>query len=371
MTLAHVARRLVFEARLRRLVYLVVGLILLVFCFFPRPYVARAKILPQENGSAAGLGSMVDVLGGRLNGTGSFLTDRSSVEAYLVIGRSNEVAREVVKRLDLAGPGRRYATEASALRSLNRKVDVHALLGGTLEVETFAHDSDEALTLNSAFLDAVNHRINLLSRNQVSAKRALVRTRFAEAAARVGETEQALNAFRQRNRLADPTALFGAAVSERAGLEANLQAKLVELNALRSLFGADNIRLQETEAQIQALRQQIAETNKAREDSTGLNLAAQTRLTNQYLNLYRDYRFAQSLFDIYSRFSEQVELQELASQSGADIQVIEEPHLDVQRHYNVLAVGLLAAWLTLILFLEVYAPATGMHLPSRRFDTGA
>lgn len=358
--------RVATDRRLRWTFYAILLALLLVLSLFPRPYVARAKILPQENGSAAGLGSMIDVLGGRLNDISALLGQRSSIEAYLLIGRSNEVVLDVIKRLNLTGPGREYPDAESAREALSKKVDIHALLGGTLEVEVFTHDAGQAMRLTNAYVLAINKRIGDLSRLQVEAKRNLVHDRFIDSTTRVAQTEQALSAFRARNRLAEPLSQFGAAVSSRASLEGNLQAKLVELQTVRRFAGDESMRLRTVQSEISALRQQIEASNLAQDSSTGLNLAAQTQVLSRYYNLYRDYQFAQGLFNIYSRFSEQVELQELAAESGADIQILEAPHLDAERHYNVSAVALLAACLTLILFVELYAPATGLHLPMAR-----
>ncbi len=358
--------RVASDRRLRWRIYVILLAVLLLLSFFPRPYVARAKILPQENGSAAGLGSMIDVLGGRLNDYSSLLGQRNSIESYLLIGRSNEVVLDVIDRLKLVGAGRRYADLDDAEADLGRKADIHALLGGVMEIEVHANDADEARALASAYLVAINNRIGKLSRGQVQAKRNLVSDRFSDAARRVTSAEAALDAFRRRNGLAAPEAEFSAAVGQRTQLQATLQAKVVQLQTLRRFAGSDNQQLLALESDIGALRSQIARMSDAGGGVGGLNVGAITATSNQYLNLYRDYRFAQGLYDTYARFSEQVELQELAAGSGADIQVIEAPHLDTGRHYNVWAVALLWSLILLIIFIELYAPVTDLRLPFAR-----
>lgn len=253
-----------------------------------------------------------------------------------------------------------------AKNAIRRRVDVHALLGGSLEIEVRTHDYDRSLQWTQAYLDSVNERIGTLSRNQVAAKRALVTDRTRQATERLARAEAALTAFRQRNRLADPEEEFGAAVTQRTSLEAELQAKLVQLQTVQRFAGEENYQLRTLQTEVAALRRQIAQSHRASRDATGPNLAAQSAISLQYLTLYRNYRFAQSLYDVYARFSEQVELQELAAQSEADVQVLEAPHVDTRIQYNLPAAVLLAALVVLICFIEFYAPMTGLRLPFKQ-----
>src|SRR3546814_628304 len=107
-------------------------------------------------------------------------------------------------------------------------------MGGIIEVEVRTRDAAEAEALTRAYVDAISDRIVALGKDRVERKRAIVSQRFKEAADRVVATEEALNDFRRRNRLAEPQAELGAALSVRAGLEARLQAKQVELQPLQN-----------------------------------------------------------------------------------------------------------------------------------------
>ena len=77
---------------------------------------------------------------------------------------------------------------------------------------------------------------------------------------------------------------------------------------------------------------------------------------------YRDYRFAQALYEVYARSSEEVAVETLAAETASDVQLIEAPRLDSDRKVNVPAVALLALLIALALFTEIYAPATGIDL---------
>lgn len=349
------------DARLRRRGYALIALLLLLLCVFPQPYVARAKVVPQDSESL-GLGSMMSALGGQLQNFAALLGGgRQPIDLYLAIGRSAEVEDAVIAKLKLVGAGG-YSTVAAAQRALERKVDVHSLTGGIIEIETRTHNAAEAKRLTGAYVSAISNRIVELGRERVERKRKVVMQRFRDAADRVTRTQAALENFRKRNHLAEPEAELGSALSLRAGLEAQLQAKQVELQTLRQFQGPENPQLKAVEEEVANLRAQIARTATPASGAAGPNVAGLSEVSGEYLDLYRDYRFAQALYEVYSRSSEEVAVEMLAGETASDVQVIEAAHLDPDRKFNIPAVAALALVLLLALFTELYAPATGLDL---------
>jgi len=357
---------LIERARIRRSIYAVLALLLLVLCFVPRPWVARAKLLPQES-SSAGLGQIISSLGGQLSNFANLLTGgRSPNDLYLIIGRSNTVTEDVIRNLHLVGPGQRYSTAHAARIDLARKVDVHLLIGGVVEVETRTHDPQVSLELTQAYLTAISDRIGALTRQTTKRKGEIVAQRFRDAQARVLETERNLDAFRRANRLASPEAQLGSAIALRTSLQAQLSARQVELQSAQQTAGPENPQPRAIRAQIAELQAQIARTARPSMNAAGPNMGGLSQLQSRYLDLFRDYRFAQALYDVYARASEQVAVEELVADSATFIQVIEPANLDAERHFNIWAVGLLSLVVIAAIFTEVYVPATGLRWPGRR-----
>lgn len=340
--------------------YAIAALVLAVLCIVPQPYEARAKLVPQEPGSL-GLGSTMNALGGQLGGFAALLGGgKQPIDLYLAIARGREVADAVIARLKLDGV---YGSPRAARLALVRKVDVHSLTGGVIEVETRSRDADEAEALTRAYVVAITDRLNTLGHDRVERKQKVVRARFGQAAARVVKAEGALTAFRRRNRLAEPEAQLGAELSLRAALQAQLQAKQVEMQTLRQFQGDENPQLRAAQSEVAALRAQIARAGSPASGAAGPNVAGLSEVSGAYLDLYRDYRFAQALYEVYARSSEEIAVESLAAETASDAQVIEAPRLDADRKFNVPAVALLALVIALALFTEVYAPATGIRLP--------
>lgn len=366
---------IVTRPRNRRLLYAVAAIVLAVLCVFPQPHVARAKLLPQES-SSAGLGQIISSLGGQLSTFANLLTGgRAPNDLYLIIGRSDAVRNDVIAALKLVGERRPYATAQAAKIDLDKKVDVRLLLGGVVEIETTTRDPRESLSLTNAFVRAISDRIGLLTRQTTTRKGQIVEQRFREAIMRVNQTQGVLDRFRRQNRLASPDVQLGAAISLRTDLQARLQAKLVELQTVQQFAGPENPQLRAVQAELASLRAQIGRTERPTLSAGGPNVAGLSELSSEYLNLFRDYRFAQALYDVYARASEQVAVESLVAESASFIQVVEPANIDPERHYNVTAVALLALVVLLAAFTEFYAPATGLTWPDARarkpVDAGA
>lgn len=355
------AGRLWSDTRRRRIVYAVVALVLAILCVFPAPQVARVKLLPAMTSNdvsslfgGAGAQGLAALLG----------VARAPTDLYLSMGRSDDVQKAVIKQLDLAGPGKRYPSVKRAQVALNRMVDVRSLLGGVIEVVVTSYDSELSQALAQGYTKAIANKIEGMAKEQIALQRKISSQKLGDAQMQVNRAADALRTFQQSNKLLlSPEAQFGAALSQRVEIESEIQAKTVALKALERSAGPENFELNNLQVQVATLRGQLARLASPATSQTGPNAEGMTVLSSRYLNLYRDYSLAQAIYAVYVRFAEQSALNELLSNEGRPIQLVEAAHLDAQRHYNLAAVGLVALLGILAFVTEVYGPATGVRIP--------
>jgi len=356
---------LLSDRRRRRNGYALLAVVLAILCLFPQPFVGRAKVVPQDPSSP--LRGVIGGGGGLQDFAALFGGGRRAIDLYLTIGQSEDVRNDVIRNLRLVGSSWNYRTQRAARVRLERRVDIQSLPGGVIEIQAKTHDADESLRLTRAYSAAIAERFKRLNEEQLTTKRKLVDSRFRDAALRLAQAQATLDAFRRRNRLsAIPEAELGAALTVRTGLEAQLQAKLVELDTLQRFLGPENPRLVGVQSEVRQLRHRLARSIAPAATPGGPNAGELTALNSEYVNLYRDDVFAQSVYQIYARISEEVAVEELSGRTAATVQVIEAPHVDAWRHYNVSAVAALALLALAVLFTELYAPATGIDLWRRR-----
>ncbi|MDT9013638.1 capsule biosynthesis protein [Novosphingobium sp. APW14] len=346
----------------RLVIYAVLAVVTGLLIFFPRPWTARAQIVPQDtSASAASTTTLLGALGGNAQGIGSLLTGgRPSNDLYLIIGRSDSVTEDAIKSLKLVGPDAEYPTMRAAKLALAKKVDVHMLLGGVLEIETKTHSPKESIAITVAYQNAVGRQLASFGKQIIVNKRRIVTRRFNNAATRVAKAEAKLAAFRRENNLAAPEQQFGSVLSQRTALEAQLQAKLLELQTMQQFRGPESQELAALQSEIAGLRRDIAKSTVPQLTATGPNVAGLSNIITRYLDLYREYRVQQAIYDVYQRSFEQVEVEELAAESASYIQIIDAAHLDATRQINNWGVALFGLVLLLSIFTEWYGPATGL-----------
>lgn len=351
----------------RRLAYAVAALVLAILVVFPRPYVAQARIVPQDTAaSAASTTALLGALGGTAGNIGSLLSGgKPSNDLYLVIGRSSSVKEDVVNALGLVGAGRRFPDLASATLWLDKHVDVHLLLGGVMEVQTKLYEPAEAASITAVYSEAIGRHLASFGKQLIANKRGVVSRRFGDAGQRVAQAEAQVAAFRRANNLAEPEQQLSSALTQRASLDAQLQAKTIELRTQEQFRGPESSELRALQSDIAGLRSQIARQSVPATGIAGPNVAGLTAVSLRYLDLYRDLRFQQAMYEIYQRSAEQVAVEELATESASYIQTIEPPHVVPERQFNNWAIAGLAGLVLLFLFTEWYAPVTGLFGPRR------
>lgn len=343
----------------RRLCYAAAALSFAALSIFPRPYVARVKVMP-EDGNGGALGAIIGTLGGGLQNLASTLGRAGNIETLMAVGTSHDVRQIVISNLKLAQRlGHGDASRAEVV--LMHKVDVHSLPGGLLAIEVHDHDRQFALQLASAYSDAFRARLSSLDHEQTELKRKFISVKVDEAWQRLRQAEDALITFQTANKLTSPQVQLGAAVAMKTSLQAQLQAKLVELQSAQQFATNDNMRVRAIRADIAALQTQITQTDR---QSQGASLAGSPnlpRLTGkepEYINLYRNFKYYESLYEIYTSFLEETNVEELANH--ASVETVEPAYIDPQRHFNIAAVGTLLITLLLAFYTEYYIPMTGL-----------
>jgi len=313
-------------------------------------------MLPQDEQSG-GLAAVLGSLGGGLQNFASLIGTHQTVEVYLLIARSNDVFADVVNRLHLVGPHGFRTAEAAKL-SLARRVDIHSLTGGILEIQARDADPVRATLLTTTFGQAIQDRVAELSREQTAKKRLVIETRYKDAGEHLAQAQAALDQFRRTNRLAEPGAQFGSALGLKTTMQGEIMAKQVALQTAREFQTDNSIEVKTLQADIASLQRQVAQVDAGSPTNEDFTLSALAVKNTEYLNLFRTEKFEEALYDTYTRSLEQVSVEDAIADVNTNIQIVEGPHVVPGRHFNIPAVGALLAVLLLAFYTEYYVPAT-------------
>lgn len=334
----------------RRLTFMVAAVVFAILSLWPRHYLAEAQLLPQDSGGGLSAALAQQGTGGMLS-LGALLGNKQPVEADLTIARSHAVLNLIMDKLHLVGRNGFGNREKAAVK-LRRKLSVIAIRGSILQIQVEDKDSEVARAIAAAAADAIQDRLAAISVAQAAQKRGVATSRLKEATVTLAQTQEALTRFRTEHNLPAPTQQLGAAVSVLASLEARVQTKQVEL-ATRLQFATENsIEVQQAEAELSALKAQLAAARAPSSDPGAPNLASMSLLDTQYFNLYRDERAAELLYEVYKRYLEEVVVDEMSANQS--LSLVEPAYVYPERQYNIAGVGLLALTIVLALAAEFY-----------------
>src|SRR5205085_6295731 len=140
-------------------------------------------------------------------------------------------------------------------------------------IETKLYDPDRAREITATYASAIGSHLARYGRQIITNKRRIVDERIRDASQRVAIAESDVTEFRRSNNLAEPEQQLGAALSQRANLEAQLQAKQVEYQTLAQLRGPESSELLALQSDIAGLRQQIARSATPTTGAAGPNVA--------------------------------------------------------------------------------------------------
>jgi uncharacterized protein involved in exopolysaccharide biosynthesis len=334
------------DAVRRRATFAVAAVVLGLLVFFPQRYTAEAQLMPQE--SNGGLSSVLaSQASGALLNLSVLTGSHTSIEQDLSIARSHEVMSRAVAKLKLVGkPG--YPDAITAEAKITKLVGVIAIRGSILQLTASGHDRVFVKNLVSAVSESIQERLAEISLEETAEKRRVTMNRLQDASERLTKAQDALNAYRLNKNLPAPELQLGVGVSNLAGLQAQLQAQEVALKTLSQIATPNNIQVKVIEADIASLKSQIAQAQK----TSGGALAGVAVANTEYYNLVRDVTVGQLLYQIYTRYLDELTIDEMSA--NQNVEVLEPAYIDPQRGFNMPFLGLFGLVVCLGIGAEYY-----------------
>ena len=193
--------RLVRDARLRRTVLAVLAVIFAILCVWPRAYLARTQLIPND--SAGGLSSFLGAASASSTGglLGTLFGGRQSIEVDLVVARSEAVLNDVVSRLRKAHYLKASEVEKMTIR-LRKQANIEAVRGGILQISVLDRDRQFGLAVVQAYIGAIRDRLASMNLAQTSERKAIAENRMRDATLMLARTQDILNRYRTANKLA-------------------------------------------------------------------------------------------------------------------------------------------------------------------------
>ncbi len=272
----------------------------------PPIYTARTVVMPpQQQSSAAAALSSLGALAGLAGGVGV----KSTADQYVALMQSSTVSDRIIDRFKLMEVyeetyriDARVALLRSAMITVGKK-------DGLLVIEVEDKNPQRAADIANAYVEELRYMTNTLAVSEAQQRRRFFEQKLEETKSRLTNAQVALQAsgFNAGALRAEPRA----AAEGYARMRAEATAADVKLQTLRRMLadGAPEVIQQQT--LVAALK---SELNKLEQKDSVSSDAG-------YVGRYREYKYQETLFDLYAKQFELARLDE--SREGALIQVVD------------------------------------------------
>ena len=334
---------------------LAAGLVALGISYqIPPTYTARVVFMPpQQQQSGAAL--MMQSLGG-LAGAATGL--RNPNDLFVSFLKSDSLADALIDRFSLLA---RYQLEfkTDARKTLEGITKVTLGKDGLITVEVEGTDPAFAARLANAYAEELGSLLNRLAITEAQLRRAFFEKQLLDATEKFKKSEMALqdSGISALTLKSNPEASIGAV----ATLQAQVNAQEIRLSSMRGYLAETAPEFKQAQTELAALRSQFAKLEKTNTGSS--------KGQSEYLARYRDFKYYQTLFELFTKQFELAKLDE--AREGAVIQVLDVAQPPERKSKpdkrgialkTALAVGFV---LLLFVFIRNALRQTGADLESR------
>lgn len=273
----------------------------------PPTFTAKALIMPpqqQQNVAAAAMSSL-----GALAGLAGGLGGKSSAEQYVALLESTTVTDHLIDRFDLKKVyDEEYRVDARKELLKNAVISV-GKKDGLISVEVDDHDAKRAADMANAYIEELRYMTNTLAVSEAQQRRKFFEQKLGETKSKLSEAQVALqgSGFNPGVLRSEPKV----AAEGYAKLRAESTAAEVKLQTLRGMLTEGAPEVQQQQALVTALKQELAKFEQK----------ATPGADADYINRYREYKYQETLFDLYAKQFELARTDE--GREGALIQVVD------------------------------------------------
>lgn len=322
---------------------------LILSLLLPIRYTATTKLMPpqQTQSSAAmlmnqltsgGAGSLAAIAGGGLG-------LKNPNDIYLGLLNSRPIADAIIQRFSLVSVYRSRDMTA-ARKKLTTRTAITSEKTGFISVSVTDKDKWRAAQMANAYTDELRTLTKTLAVTEASQRRLFYEEQLKQAKEALISAELAFQQVQQTKGLVQLDAQAKAMIESVAALRAQVAAKQVEVQALRTYSTENNPDMQLAERQLSTLEAEAAHLGQSNHGGgfSDIGLADVPGAGLEYLRADHELRYRQALMDMLMKQYDAARLDE--AKDAAIIQVV-EPAIEPDRRSSPKRVPIVAVFAVL------------------------
>lgn len=286
----------------------------------PNIYSATAKVLPPKSESS-GLSSLMGQMGG-LAGLAGGAKGGTDSDLYMGILNSRSLADAVIKRLDLA-----KVYKSGTVDELRQTLDsaVNVQTGKDQIISIIAQDTDptRAALLANTFVDELGRATVRLNLSKVGAEKYFLEKRLEVTKVDLKSAEDDLKVFSERNKILQPEAQAGAALTGITALKVSIATAEVQLAVLRSSQTDESFEVKSQLAAIKRMKQDLARLSGINGGGEGVpSVGDVPGVGLAYMRKMREVKTQEAIFEQLTKQYELAKLNE--ARDSSSLQVLDD-----------------------------------------------
>jgi uncharacterized protein involved in exopolysaccharide biosynthesis len=308
------------------------GLILAIV--LPVRYTAVTKLMPPQQAQSSAMMMMSQLMGGGGAGSlaamaGGGLGLKNPNDIYVGLLESRPIADAMIQKFGLVSAY--HAKDMTAARSkLAKYTKIASDKSGLLSVSVTDKDKKRAAEMANAYTDQLRALTKTVAVSEASQRRLFYEDQLQQAKESMIEAEASFQQVQQKKGLVAPGAQATMMIESIAALHAQVAAKEVEVESLRSYSTDRNPEVQLAERELSALQAETSRLEQRDHSSEfahiGLEDVPSAGL--EYLRAEREVKYREALLEMLIKQYEAARLDE--AKDAAIIQVV-EPAIEPDR----------------------------------------
>ncbi|HEY5027334.1 MAG TPA: Wzz/FepE/Etk N-terminal domain-containing protein [Candidatus Angelobacter sp.] len=327
---------------------------LVVAFLLPKYYTATAKILPPQQSQSMAT-AMLGQLGPLLGATaGKDLGLRNPNDLYVAMLRSRAVEDNLVNRFSLMSVYQ-DKLRVDTLRDLDSLTEVVAGKDGVISVSVEDRDPRRAATLANAYIEELTKLTKTLAVTDAGKRRIFFEQEVKTGNDELAAAEQALKRTEETTGIIQLDSQSKVMLQSYADLRAQVAAREVQVQSMRSYATAENPDLIRAEQELSALRSQVArfEGGEGSHSSNNVALAKVPSAGLEYVRKLRDVKYREALLELLTKQYEVARIDE--SKDASIIQVLDQAVMPERKSWPHRSIIVLLATLLAFQFSLVWA----------------
>jgi len=318
----HLLDYLIVLARYSRLIIYtsaaVMVLVYLVLLILPNKYTSTARLLPPQQNLTLSAQLLNTLGGGGTPGApapgggaaglaAGLLGLKSPSELYAGMLTGNTIFDRIIERFDLR---RRYKEKyiEPARKALGQKTSITAQKDGMIAIEVTDKDPKRAAEMANAFAEELDKLMQGLAVQEAKNRLVFMEKERLQTSQNLSKAENALRSFSEQKGVIQIDTQTRGVLQYIAQLRAEIDAKEVRSQVMlqqATPFNYDVVRL---ETEIKGLREKLASAEKQYDQASSgdvyLTSAKVPTLALEYMRLYRELKFQDALYQLYTKMME-------------------------------------------------------------------